>query len=55
MALSFTVGGEKTGFGRETFLNAFTGSGIPASVAANMIDKMKSDYRALLKERISRI
>ncbi len=41
MAMSFTVGGEKTGFGRETFLNAFTGSGISASVAVKIIDNMK--------------
>ena len=75
MAMSFTVGGEKTGFARETFLNAFIGSGISSSVAGNMIDKMKGalpawegligasflpekkkdGYRALLKERISRL
>lgn len=41
MAMSFTVGGEKTGFGRETFLNALTGSGISASIAVKIIDNMK--------------
>ena len=41
MAMSFTTGGEKTGFSRDTFMNAFTYSGVPATVAARMIDKMK--------------
>ena len=75
MAMSFSVGGEKMGFGRETFLNAFIGSGISASVSVRIIEnmkgflpvwenlicdsflpeKMKDEYRALLKERISRL
>lgn len=66
MALSFTVGGNKS---------AFTGSGIPAAVAEKMIErmtgflpawkqliglsflpeKMKADYCCLLENRIGRL
>ena len=42
MAMSFTVGGAKNGFGRNTFMAAFTQSGIPAAVANKMIERMKS-------------
>ncbi len=41
MALSFTVGGDKAGFNRDTFLTAFTMSGIPTAVAEKMIERMK--------------
>ena len=41
MAMSFTVGGTKTGFDRETFMTAFTQSGIPVAVADKMIERMK--------------
>ena len=41
MAMSFTVGGQKNGFDRNTFMTAFTQSGIPATVAEKMIDRMK--------------
>ena len=41
MAMSFTVGGEKSGFDRNTFMAAFTQSGIPAAVADKMIERMK--------------
>ena len=41
MAMSFTVGGEKSGFSYNTFLTAFTQSGIPVSVAEKMIERMK--------------
>ena len=41
MAMSFTVGGAKNGFNRSTFLSAFTQSGIPATVANKMIERMK--------------
>ena len=41
MAMSFTVGGLKTGFDRNTFLTAFTQSGISATVADKMINRMK--------------
>ncbi len=41
MAMSFTVGGEKRGFDRSTFTTAFTQSGIPASVADKLIERMK--------------
>ena len=41
MAMSFTVGGQKNGFDRNTFMTAFTQSGIPATVAKKMIDRMK--------------
>ena len=40
MAMSFTVGGEKTGFGRQTFLDAMTGSGIPMGVSERLINDM---------------
>lgn len=41
MAMSFAVGGEKSGFDRSTFVNAFIQSGIPAAVANKMIERMK--------------
>ena len=41
MAMSFTVGGTKNGFDRNTFMTAFTQSGIPAAVADKMIERMK--------------
>ena len=41
MAMSFTVGGVKTGFNRTTFMTAFTQSGIPVAVADKMIERMK--------------
>jgi len=41
MAMSFTVGGEKSGFDRSTFVTAFIQSGIPAAVANKMIERMK--------------
>ena len=41
MAMSFTVGGKKSGFNRNTFMTAFTQSGIPATVADKMIERMK--------------
>ncbi|MBR6423600.1 MAG: HipA domain-containing protein [Bacteroidales bacterium] len=73
MAMTFEVGGEKSGFDRHTFITAFTQSGIPTAVADKMIermknnipvweeliglsflpDKMKDDYRLLLKKRIA--
>ena len=42
MAMSFTVGGQKSGFDRNTFITAFTQSGIPAAVANKMIERMKT-------------
>ena len=42
MAMSFTVGGEKSGFNRNTFITAFTQSGIPATVAEKIIERMKT-------------
>ena len=41
MAMSFSTGGEKRGFDRNTFITAFTNSGIPMAVARRMIDRMK--------------
>ena len=41
MAMSFAVGGEKNGFDRNTFMTAFTQSGIPTAVADKMIERMK--------------
>lgn len=43
MAMSFTVGGEKSGFDHSTFMSAFTQSGIPANVANKMIERMKDN------------
>ena len=40
MAMSFSVGGAKSGFDRSTFMTAFTRSGIPAAVADKMLDRM---------------
>ena len=44
MAMSFTVGGEKSGFDRNTFMTVFTQSGIPATVADRMIERMKAHH-----------
>ena len=41
MALSFTVGGKKSGFNLNTFISAITQSGVPATVAERMIERMK--------------
>lgn len=41
MAMSFEVGGKKNGFDRDTFMTAFTQSGIPVTVATKMIERMK--------------
>lgn len=43
MAMSFTVGGAHSGFDRNTFVTAFTQSGIPTSVANKMIERMKGN------------
>lgn len=43
MALSFTVGGGKTGFGRQTFTDAMVASGIPPSVAERLINTMTAN------------
>ena len=52
MAMSFTVGGTKNGFDRNTFMTVFTQSGIPAPVADKMIERMKS-YLPKWKELIA--
>ena len=39
--MSFTVGGTKSGFDRNTFMTAFTQSGIPVAIAEKMIERMK--------------
>jgi serine/threonine-protein kinase HipA len=52
MAMSFTVGGTKSGFDRSTFMTAFTQSGIPVAVADKMIERMKS-YLPEWKELIT--
>ena len=41
MAMSFMVGGQKNGFNCNTFITAFTQSGIPVVVANKMIERMK--------------
>lgn len=40
MAISFTVGGKKSGFDRHTFLDSMTASGIPLAVAERLINTM---------------
>ena len=45
MAMSFMVGGKKSGFDRNTFITAFTQSGIPVAVAEKMIERMKGYLR----------
>lgn len=52
MAMSFTVGGDKSGFDRNSFMNAFTQSGIPTAVADKMIERMKG-YLPQWQELIS--
>ena len=52
MAMSFSVGGKKSGFDRNTFITAFTQSGIPATIANKMIERMRS-YLLEWKELIS--
>ena len=42
MAMAFSVGGNKNGFDRNTFMTAFTQSGIPVTVAYKMIERIKS-------------
>ena len=51
MAMSFMVGGKKNGFDRNTFITAFTQSGIPVVVANKMIERMKG-YLPKWKELI---
>ena len=46
MAMSFTTGGGKSGFNRDTFMTAFTQSGISAAVAEKMIERMMSNFPA---------
>ncbi|MBO4839697.1 MAG: HipA domain-containing protein [Bacteroidaceae bacterium] len=43
MAMSFSVGGAKNGFNRNTFMTAFTQSGIPTAIAEKMIERMKGN------------
>ena len=43
MAMTFTVGGEKSNFDRNTFMTAFTQSGIPMAVANKIIERMKGN------------
>ena len=46
MAMSFEVGGKKSGFDRNTFMSAFIQSGIPATVADKMIERLKNNLPA---------
>ena len=53
MAMTFSVGGEKNGFDRNTFMTAFTQSGIPTAVANKIIERMKTfvpNWEALIDE-----
>ena len=40
MAMTFTIGGEKKGFGRDTFLSAFVESGLSQAFSERIIKKM---------------
>ena len=42
MAMSFSVGGKKSGFNRNTFMTAFVESGISVSRSEKMIEQMKT-------------
>ena len=42
MALSFEVGGSKTGFGRETFLKAFQQTGMNETASKKLVSRMCS-------------
>ena len=44
MAMAFTLGGEKKGFGRATFIDAMVESGIPAKVAEGIVRRMASYF-----------
>ena len=51
MAMSFSLGGKKNGFNRNAFMSAFTQSGIPATVADRMINRMAGylpDWKRLI-------
>jgi serine/threonine-protein kinase HipA len=53
MAMSFEVGGTKSGFDRSTFMTAFTQSGISAAIADKMIERMKGflpEWEALISQ-----
>ena len=52
MAMSFSVGGKKSGFDRNTFKTAFVESGISVARSEKMIDKMKT-YLPIWKKLIS--
>lgn len=52
MAMSFSVGGVKNGFNRDTFISAFTQSGITSALADKMIERMRG-YIPKWKELIS--
>ena len=41
--MTFSVGGAKNGFNRNTFMTAFTQSGISTSIAEKMIERMKGN------------
>ena len=42
MAMSFSVGGGKSGFNYNTFMTAFTQSGISTAIAEKMIERMRA-------------
>lgn len=42
MAMSFTVGGDKSGFNRSTFMDAITQSGVSIAIAEKLTERMKS-------------
>lgn len=49
--MSFSLGGKKNGFNRNAFMSAFTQSGIPATVADRMINRMAGylpDWKRLI-------
>ena len=55
MAMTFTIGGEKTGFCRQAFLDVMTGSEISAAVSERLIDSMVShisEWKSLIAQSL---
>ena len=46
MAMTFTIGGKKTGFDRKTFVNAMTDSGLSSKIANRLVDTMMTHAAA---------
>ena len=53
MAMAFEVGGQKTGFGKDTFIKAFTESGMNEKASVKLISRMcshETDWKKLISE-----